>query len=138
MFVLTVLVLFLGLRRFAGLAGALAAVLLYALAPVNITGAQNFMTESVLQLCGAASVGLLAAELRAANGPNSLSGAGRLTLLGLALGWGTLTNLIFLPTYGIPWVGVVAWRWWRERHPPPCGCSCRASWSCSSPGRTIC
>jgi hypothetical protein len=117
MFVLTGLVLFLGLRRFAGFAGALAAVLLYALAPVNLTGAQNFMTESVLQLYGAASVGLLAAELRAANGPDSLPGAGRLTLLGLAMGWGTLTKLIFLPTYGIPWVAVVAWRWWRERDP---------------------
>jgi hypothetical protein len=116
LFVLTGLVLFIGLRPFAGRAGAIAAVLLYALAPVNITGAQNFMTESVLQLCGAAVVGLLAAELRATQGPDSVAGAGRFTLLGLAMGWGMLAKLIFLPTYGIPWIGIAAWHWWRERN----------------------
>ncbi len=118
-FVLTALLLFAGLRRMAGTAGAAAAVLVYALAPVNITGAQNFMTEQVLLPCAAAVLGLLAAELGASpRSPGTAAGAGqvvRLVGLGLALGWGTLTKLTFLPTFGIVWLGTVLLIWWRER-----------------------
>lgn len=114
-FVLTAVLLFLGLRRIAGVGGAAAAVLVYALAPVNITGAQNFMTEEVLLICASAAIGLLAAELAATETRLSTRGIGRLALLGLALGWGTLTKLTFLPTMAILWIGVAAYLWWRER-----------------------
>jgi hypothetical protein len=114
-FVVTAGVLFLGLRRIAGAAGAAAAVLAVALAPVDITGAQNFMTEQVLLLCASIAVAMLAGELGAAELSPSGSGLVRLAVLGLALGWGTLTKLTFLPTIGILWLGVVAYLWWRTR-----------------------
>lgn len=114
-FALTAGVLFLGLRRIAGAAGAAAAVLVFALAPVNITGAQNFMTEQVLLLCAAVVLAVLAADLRRADAASPPPGIGRLALLGLALGWGTLTKLTFLPTLGIVWLGV-ALVLWRRTH----------------------
>ena len=114
-FVLTGGVLFAGLRRIAGTAGAAVAVLAYALAPVNISGAQNFMTEQVLLPCAGVVIAALAAELGAAEARPSARGVVRLGVLGLALGWGTLTKLTFLPTMVVPWVGVAAWLWWRRR-----------------------
>ena len=115
-FVLTTAVLFAGLRRVAGAAGAAVAVLAVALAPVNITGAQNFMTEQVLLPCAAVVIAMLAAELHAGATPvPAAPSLPRLTVLGLALGWGALTKLTFLPTLAVPWLGVAAWLWWRRR-----------------------
>jgi hypothetical protein len=114
-FALTALVLFVGLRRIAGVAGAAAAVLALALAPVNITGAQNFMTEQVLLPCAALVLAMLAGELEADEARPSAAGVARLVVLGVALGWGTLTKLTFLPTLVLPWLGVAAYQWTRRR-----------------------
>ncbi len=111
MFLLTALALWLALRLFAGRVGAAAGVLLYVLAPINLFGAQNFMTESVLHLCAALALLLLVLEARA-TGASVL----RMGLLGLVIGLGTLTKLTFLPAYGLLWLGFAGWRWWRERN----------------------
>ncbi|MBX6741000.1 MAG: glycosyltransferase family 39 protein [Acetobacteraceae bacterium] len=111
MFLLTALALWLALRPLAGRAGAAAGVLLYALAPINLFGAQNFMTESVLHLCAALALLLLALEARAAN-----ASVLRMGLLGLVLGLGILTKLTFLPAYALFWLGFATWRWWQERN----------------------
>ena len=138
-FVLTGGVLFAGLRRIAGAAGAAVAVLAYALAPVNMSGAQNFMTEQVLLPCAAVVIAALAAELGAAEARPSARGVVRLGVLGLALGWGTLTKLTFLPTMVVPWVGVAVWLWWRRRDAARCCCGwrCPARCCCSWPGRPM-
>ncbi len=114
-FVLTALLLFCGLRRIAGSAGAAVAVLVFALSPLNLTGAQNFMTEEVLLPCAAVSIWVLAAELLAGERPISVAAVVRLVVLGLMLGWGTLTKLTFLPALGVMWLGVAVWLWWRGR-----------------------
>jgi hypothetical protein len=114
-FVLTAALLFAGLRRIAGAAGAAASVLAYALAPVNITGAQNFMTEQILLPCAAVVIGVLAAELGSPARRPGGAQVVRLVVLGLALGWGTLTKLTFLPTFGILWLGTALLLWRRER-----------------------
>ena len=111
MFLLTALVLWLALRRLAGRAGAAAGVLLYAVSPVNLFGAQNFMTESVLHLSAALTLCLLVAEAQA-----SRASIPRMALLGLVMGLGMLTKLTFLPTLGIIWLGVAVHGWWRDRN----------------------
>jgi len=99
-----------GLRPVAGAAGAAAGALLFALTPQNLVGAQSFMTETVLHLSAALAMTLLLREA-VAERPGVL----RLMLLGPVLGLGALSKLTFLPTIGIVWLGVVAWRMWRER-----------------------
>lgn len=111
MFLLTALALWLALRPLAGRVGAAAGVLLYVLAPINLFGAQNFMTESVLHLCAALVLLLLVLEARAAH-----ASVLRMGLFGLVMGLGALTKLTFLPAYGMLWLGFAAWRWWRERN----------------------
>ena len=103
-------IIWFGLRPVAGAAGATAGALLFALTPQNLIGAQSFMTETVLHLAAALAMTLL---LREALAPRP--GALRLALLGPVLGLGALSKLTFLPTIGIVWVGVAAWRLWRDR-----------------------
>jgi hypothetical protein len=103
-------IIWFGLRPVAGAAGATAGALLFALTPQNLVGAQSFMTETVLHLAAALAMTLL---LREALAPRP--GALRLALLGPVLGLGALSKLTFLPTIGIVWVGVAAWRLWRDR-----------------------
>lgn len=106
----TAFVIWLGLRPVAGLAGAAAGVLLYLLAPLNMLGAQSFMTELPLHFAAASALALL---LREAVAPRA--SIWRLGLLGPVLGLGALAKLTFLPTIGLAWVGIAAWRWWQER-----------------------
>jgi hypothetical protein len=108
MFLLTVGALWMALRPVAGRGGAAAAVLLYALSPVNLFGAQNFMTEAVLHLCAALALWLLIAEARSPR-----ASVVRMGLLGPVLGLGTLTKLTFLPAFGLVWAGVALHGWWR-------------------------
>ena len=110
MFLLTVGALWMALRPVAGRGGAAAAVLLYALSPVNLFGAQNFMTEAVLHLCAALALWLLIAEARSPR-----ASVVRMGLLGPVLGLGTLTKLTFLPALGLVWAGVALHGWWRRR-----------------------
>ena len=110
LFLLTVGALWMALRPIGGRAGAAAGVLLYCLSPINLYGAQNFMTEAVLHLCAALALWLLVAEARSPR-PSIL----RMGALGLVLGLGTLSKLTFLPAFGVIWVGVALYRWWRER-----------------------
>ncbi len=114
-FLLTAAVQFAALRRIAGVGGAAASVLVFTLAPVNITGAQNFMTEEVLTVAAAVALATLASELVSQRPAPSGAGLARLLLLGVALGWGTLTKLTLLPTLGMVWLGVVAILWHRSR-----------------------
>jgi hypothetical protein len=109
-FLLTVAVLWLALRPLAGRAGAAAGVLLFALAPINIVGAQNFMTEAPLHLMAALALWLLAREA-----PGGAA-VWRNALLGLVFGLGALTKLTFLPTLGPVWLGVALHGWWRDRN----------------------
>ena len=103
-------IIWFGLRPVAGAAGATAGALLFALTPQNLVGAQSFMTETVLHLAAALAMTLL---LREALAPRP--GPLRLMLLGPVLGLGALSKLTFLPTIGIVWIGVAAWRLWRDR-----------------------
>ena len=54
-------------------------------------------------------------DAAAAGGAGAAASALRLALLGPVLGLGALSKLTFLPTIGIVWVGVAAWRLWRDR-----------------------
>ena len=108
--VLTLAVIYIGLRPIAGYGGAAAGALLFALSPLNLVGAQAFMTELVLHLCFALALALLAWEV-VAKRPSTL----RLILLGPVLGLGALAKLTFLPTIGLAWLGCVAYRWFIER-----------------------
>jgi hypothetical protein len=107
---LTAGVIWLGLRRVAGAAGAAAGVLLYLLAPLNMLGAQSFMTELPLHFAGATALALLLHEAVAPR-----ASIWRLGLLGPVLGLGALAKLTFLPTIGLAWVGIALWRWWGDR-----------------------
>src|SRR4051794_1066644 len=60
---LPALVIYLGLRRMAGHAGAAAGALFFLLTPQNLVGAQSFMTELVLDLAAALAMALLLQEI---------------------------------------------------------------------------
>jgi hypothetical protein len=107
---LTAGAIWLGLRRVAGAAGAAAGALLYLLAPLNMLGAQSFMTELPLHFAGATALALLLHEAVAPR-----ASIWRLGLLGPVLGLGALAKLTFLPTIGLAWVGIALWRWWGDR-----------------------
>ena len=110
MFLLTAGALWMALRPIAGRGGAAAGVLLYALSPVTLIGAQNFMTEAVLHLYASLALWLLVAEAQSVR-----ASVVRMGLLGLVLGLGTLTKLTFLPALGVVWIGVALHGWWRGR-----------------------
>ncbi|WP_043334795.1 glycosyltransferase family 39 protein [Belnapia moabensis] len=110
---LTAGVIWLGLRRVAGAAGAAAGVLVYLLAPLNMIGAQSFMTELPLHFAAACALALLLHEAVAPR-----ASIWRLGLLGPVLGLGALAKLTFLPTIGLTWVGIALWRWWQDRDAP--------------------
>ena len=110
---LTAGVIWLGLWRVAGAAGAAAGALVYLLAPLNMLGAQSFMTELPLHFAAACALALLLHEAVAPR-----TSVWRLALLGPVLGLGALAKLTFLPTIGLAWIGITLWRWWQDRDLP--------------------
>lgn len=106
----TGVVIYLGLLPIAGLAGAAGGALLFLLSPLNLVGAQAFMTELVLHLAFALALVLLLWEAL-----GKRWSFGRMLLLGPVMGLGALAKLTFLPIIGLVWVICAGWRWWVER-----------------------
>ncbi|MDN3567743.1 hypothetical protein ACFQY5_05580 [Paeniroseomonas aquatica] len=106
----TGLVIYLGLLPIAGLAGAAGGALLFVLSPLNLVGAQAFMTELVLHLTFALALVLLLHEALGRGWS-----FGRMLVLGPVMGLGALAKLTFLPIIGLVWLACAGWRWWVER-----------------------
>jgi hypothetical protein len=132
---LTAGVIWLGLRRVAGAAGAAAGVLVYLLAPLNMVGAQSFMTELPLHFAAACALALLLQEAVAPR-PSFW----RLALLGPVLGLGALASSPSCRPSASPGRASPSGAGGRTATRRPCGCACccQRSGSPWSPGPSTC